>query len=148
MNNVAKKRIGIISIILIHVFLFILLIGYVDIACSTKSDNLFGVPYEPSGIQMLYYYFTLPIFIVLAAINYFLNSWLKIKKWYAINSLIIWLLFCGFIEYVDDVVHFPAGNELFYQGSLIISIVSLALLISSAYWQIKNSLLSEKLWNN
>lgn len=119
---------------------FSFLIGYVDIACSTKSDNLFHVPYEPSGIQMLYYYFTLPVFIVITAINYFLNIWLKIKKVYAIHSLIIWLMFYIFIEYINDVVHFPSGNELFYQGSLFIAVVSLVLLIISAYWQIKRAL--------
>lgn len=137
MKIAVKKRVGIISLVLIHAFLVLLIIGYVNIACSTKSDNLFRVPYEPSGIQMLYYYFTFPIFIVITAINYFLNIWLNIKKVYAINSLIIWLMFCIFIEYIDDVVHFPSGNELFYQGSLFIALISLALLIISAYWQIE-----------
>ena len=86
---------------------------------------------------MLYYYFNMPIFIVLSGINYFLNIWLKIRKVYAINPLIIWFMFFIFIEYIDNVVHFPMGNELLYQGSLYIAAVSLILLIFSAYWQIK-----------
>ena len=131
-----KKSVGNISLVLIHVFLLFLIIGYAYIACSIKRDNIFHVPYEPSGSQMLYYYLNMPIFIALTAINYFLNIWLKIKKVYAINPLIIWFLFFIFIEYLDNFVHFPSGNELLYQGSLYIAAVSLFLLIFSAYWQI------------
>lgn len=105
-----------------------------------KRDNLFHVPYEPSGGQMLYYYFNMPIFIAITAINYFLNIWLKIRKIYAINPLIIWFIFYIFIEFIDNFVHFPFGNELLYEGSLYIALVSLFLLIFSAYWQIKEVL--------
>lgn len=132
-----KKRVGTLALGLIYAMLVFLVVGYVYIACSTKSDNLFSVPYEPSGIQMLYYYFTLPLFAILMGFNYFLNIWLKINKAYAINPLIIWLMFCIFVEYIDKVVSFPSGNELFYLGSLLIALVSLALLIFSAYRQIK-----------
>ncbi len=89
---------------------------------------------------MLYYYFNIPIFIVIIAINYFLNIWLEIRKVYAINPLIIWLMFCILIEYINDFVHFPAGNELFYRGSLYIAMVSLFLVVFSLYWQIKEVL--------
>ena len=136
----AKKKIGITLLILIHAFLLLLIVGYVDIACSTKSDNLFHIPYEPSGIQMLYYYFTLPIFMVLTTLNYFLNKWLRIKKAYVITLFIIWLMFWMLIEFIDDVVHFPSGNELLYQGSLMIAALSLALMFLSAYWQIKGTI--------
>ncbi len=105
-----KKRMGIVALGLIHVMLVILVVGYVYTACSTKSDNLFSVPYEPSGIQMLYYYFTLPLFAVLMGMNYFINIWLKMNKAYAIIPLIIWLMFCIFIEYIDKVVSFPSGK--------------------------------------
>jgi hypothetical protein len=89
---------------------------------------------------MLYYYFNMPIFIVITAINYYLNIWLKIRKIYAINPLIIWLIFYIFIEYINNIVHFPMGKELVYQGSLYIAVVSLFLLIISAYCQIKEVL--------
>lgn len=135
-----RKRVGIITLLLVYVLLLFLVVGYVYIACSTKSDNLFSVPYEPSGIQMLYYYFTLPLFAVLMSINYCLNIWLKINKAYAIIPLITWLIFYIFIEYIDKAMSFPSGNELFYQGSLLIALVSLSLLMISAYCQIKAAL--------
>lgn len=132
-----KKRVGVIVILIIHVFLLFLLIGYSGIACSTMRNNICHVPYEPSGGQILFYYFNLPIFIVISVINYFLNTRLKNKIAFAITPLIIWFSFYLFIEYIDKFVHFPFGNELFYHGSLYIAVVSFFLLILSAYWQIK-----------
>lgn len=131
-----KKKIGIIFLILIYGFIFILIAGGIGVACSIKSNNLFGVAYEPSGLQMLYYTFTYPIFMILAIINFYLNKWLGIKKWYAINITIIWFMFWVFNEYVNDIVHFPAGNELFYYGSFIIGVFSFILMFFFAYWQI------------
>ncbi|HAU2079442.1 TPA: hypothetical protein JBK31_14120, partial [Legionella pneumophila] len=64
-----KKMCGIISLILINGSSFYLIYVYVLVACSTKMNNLLQVAYEPSGMQMFFYFISLPFFIILAILS-------------------------------------------------------------------------------
>lgn len=131
-----KNVVGFLGIILVHFCLLLLIIGYVYVASSTEIDNLFHIHYEPSGMQMLYYYFTLPIFVFLSCLSYFICQIFKFKKNNAFIILSIWFMFWIFIVFMDEVLHFPR-NKLFYWGSLFIALISLILLTYSAFSQVQ-----------
>ncbi len=118
-----KKIIGVILTIIIHSVLAFFIYTYARIACSTMEDNLLHVNFEPSGIQMLYYDFVAPIFLLLSIVMYCFKRILMIGVGIRFFPLIIWIVFFCFITYVDRVIHFPYGNIIFYQGSLSIAFV-------------------------
>ncbi|HHW3766684.1 TPA: hypothetical protein ACT9CC_002065, partial [Legionella pneumophila] len=64
-----KKMFGVISLLLINGSSVYLIYLYVSIACSTKVNNLLQVAYEPSGMQMIFYFISFPIFMVLAILS-------------------------------------------------------------------------------
>lgn len=133
----SKKSIGIIILSLINCFVLLMIVGYINIACSTISNNIFHVKYETSGIQMLYYLLNLPLFIIATILNIAVNSWLRIKKLVAINIMLVWLSFYGLLEFSDRYIHFPKANNLFYQGSLLIATIGFFIAIMTLIFQLK-----------
>ena len=121
MRSNKNKIICMISIILIYGAMSFLIFCYADIACLTRENNLCHVPYEPSGLQMLYDYFVGPVFLLLSVVIYSLKRVWKTGVSASLFPLIVWFVFFCFITFIEEAIHFPAGNELFYQGSLLIA---------------------------
>ncbi len=46
-----KQKMGLMILVLIHLILFVLVLGYVGIACSMNQHNFFHIAYEPSGLR-------------------------------------------------------------------------------------------------
>lgn len=128
---------GIISLILINGSSFYLIYVYVLVACSTKMNNLLQVAYEPSGMQMFFYFISLPFFIILAILSRIHCFYYDVKNGLVYWLFLIWLLYFLFIEYIDQIVHFHKGNELFYYGSLAISLGAFTLIGLTTYFQLK-----------
>ena len=132
-----KKMFGVISLLLINGSSVYLIYLYVLIACSTKVNNLLQVAYEPSGMQMIFYFISFPIFMVLAILSRIHCYYFNVKNGLTLGLFLIWLVYFIFITYIDRIVHFPKGNELFYYGSLAISLGSFALIGLTTYFQLK-----------
>lgn len=132
-----KQNIGKTLFITLHFFVLLLVVFYVIVASSNLPDNMFHVPYEPSGAQMLYYMYSFPLFLIASFIHLIINIKLKIKKIFALNFLLIWSLFFGLIMYVDQVIHISKGFDVLYRGSLLIAVVSVGLLAASLFLQLK-----------
>ncbi|MFO2981873.1 hypothetical protein SCO50_15270 [Legionella pneumophila serogroup 1] len=130
-----KKMFGVISLLLINGSSVYLIYLYVSIACSTKVNNLLQVAYEPSGMQMIFYFISFPIFMVLAILSRIHCYYFNVKNGLTLCLFLIWFLYFMFIIYIDRIVHFPKGNELFYYGSLAISLVAFALIGLTTYFQ-------------
>ncbi|HAT9877584.1 MULTISPECIES: hypothetical protein [Legionella] len=132
-----KKISGIISLILINGSSSYLIYVYVLIACSTKMNNLLQVAYEPSGMQMFFYFISLPFFIVLAILSRIHCFYFDVKRGLSLWLFLIWILYFLFIEFIDQIVHFPNGNDLFYYGSLAISLGAFTLIGLTTHFQLK-----------
>jgi hypothetical protein len=133
-----KHTIGKTLLIALHFFVLLLVGLYVVVASSILPDNLFHVPYEPSGMQMIYYMYSFPLFLIARLIHWITSVKLNIRKIYALNFMLIWsLFFCLFI-YVDQVIHISNGLNLLYRGSLLIALISVGLLAASLFLQLKD----------
>lgn len=116
--------VGKICLIVLNIWSLFLIYGYAFIACSGMPDNLLGVNYEPSGIQMLYYVFVVPVFMTLSLTVYLIKKYItRESKLVAVLPFFTAACFYMFLEVIDWFIHFPAGNELFYQGSLILALI-------------------------
>ncbi len=125
--NKAKNTVfykGKLILILMNMFSLYLIYGYANIASSTMPNNILGVNYESSGIQMLYYAFVAPIFATLSLVVFLIKKYItKEYKLVALIPLVTAFCFYIFLAYIDSYVHFPAGNDLFYQGSLVLALI-------------------------
>lgn len=132
-----KKGLGLSFLTIINCSVLYLIYWYMYIVCSTKIDNVFHIPYEPSGMQLYYYFLSLPLFLVLALLSTLHSYYFNLKKSLSLGIIIIWFCFLILILYVDLVVHYStAGNNLLYYGSLFISFVAISYVIYSTYCQI------------
>ena len=97
--NKAKNTIfykGKLILILMNMFSLYLIYGYANIASSTMPNNILGVNYEPSGIQMLYYVFVAPIFATLSLVVFLIKKYItKEHKLVALIPLVT--AFCFYI---------------------------------------------------
>ncbi|USQ15588.1 hypothetical protein J2N86_15695 (plasmid) [Legionella lytica] len=135
-----KKFIGLMTLSLVNGAAVYLIFLYVAIACSTNPDNFFGFSYEPSGTQLLYYLFSLPFFVLLVIINGIQSYYFSINKWLSYVLIGIWIMYFLLLEFVDKVLHFTNWNELFYWGSLSISLMAIILIVYISYLQVKQLL--------
>lgn len=114
------------------------------IACSTKVDNILHIPYEPSGMQLFFYFISFPFFMVLALLSFLHSYYFDLKKSLSLGIIIIWFSYFILILYVNLVIHFAAGSNFLYYGSLIISFIALPFVIYTTYYQIIQSTKSKK----
>lgn len=119
-----KKVLGLFSLVIINCSALYLIYSHLAIACSTKADNILHIPYEPSGMQLFYYFISFPLFIVVALLSQLHCSYFEIKKSLAFSVAIIWVSYLILVLYVDLILHFPKGNDFLYYASLIISILA------------------------
>ncbi|KTC89192.1 hypothetical protein [Legionella cincinnatiensis] len=130
-----NKIFGLISLVLINSSLLYLIYWYVYIASSIKVDNIFNIPYEPSGMQLFFYFISLPFFLVLALLSLLHSYHFELRRSLCTGIPIIWLAYFILILCIDFIVHFSARNNLLYYGILSISCVAVAYLIYSTYCQ-------------
>jgi len=111
-------------LIFLNLFSLFLIYGYANIASSTMPNNLLGVNYEPSGMQMLYYAFVAPVFMAISLVVFVIKKYItKEPKLVAIIPFTTTFCFFIFLYFIDSYVHFPRGNDLFYEGSLILALI-------------------------
>ncbi len=132
-----KKKLGLLFLFLINGSALYLIYLYIAVACSTIQNNIFHIPYEASGMQMLYYFFSFPVFVLLAFLSRILSYYYNLKIYLSYGIFFIWLAYFLLISYVDQVIHFPDGKPLFYYGSLIISLGAISFILFSTYFQWK-----------
>ena len=101
-----KKIIGIILNIIIHSVLAFFIYTYARIACSTREDNLLHVNFEPSGMQMVYYDFVAPIFLLLSIVMYCFKRILMIGVGISFSPLIIWIVFFALLPMLIELYIF------------------------------------------
>lgn len=130
-----NKIFGIFFLAVINSSLLYLIYWYVYIVCSIKADNILHVPYEPSGMQLFFYLISLPFFLIVALLSLLHSYYFDLRKSLCSGILIIWFSYFILVSYVDLVIHFSAGNNLLYYGSLIISLVAIFYIIYSTYCQ-------------
>ena len=100
-------------------------------------NNLFHIPYEPSGMQMLFYILSLPLFILLTLLSRIYCYYYDVNKLLSYGFIFVWLIYFLLLIFIDQMIHFPAGKELFYYGSLVISLGAVLYIICITYYQIK-----------
>ncbi|WP_085663112.1 hypothetical protein [Legionella longbeachae] len=88
-------------------------------------------------MQMFFYFISLPFFIVLAILSRIHCFYFDVKSGLSLWLFLIWILYFLFIEFIDQTVHFPNGNDLFYYGSLSISLGAFTLIGLTTYFQLK-----------
>ncbi len=130
-----KKGLGFGFLAIINGFFLYIIYWYMCIVCSTKVDNLLNVPYEPSGMQLYYYFLSFPLFLFVAFLSTMHRYYFNLKKSLSLSMIIIWFCYFVLILYVDLVLHFPSGGNLLYYGSLSISWVAICYVIYSTYCQ-------------
>lgn len=133
-----KKILGLSSLIVINTLVLYLIYWYIGISASLKVDNFFHIPYEPSGMQLFFYIISLPLFLFLSALSAIHSYYFELKKSLSLPILCIWLSYFILIEVIDWTIHFSAGNNILYIGTLIISFVAAVYII----WTTWNSSLS------
>ena len=130
-----NKIFGLFSLAAINCSVLYLIYLYISIVCSVKVDNILHIPYEPSGMQLFYYYISFPLFMILAFLSLLHSYYFDLKKLLFSGVVIIWFSYFILILYVDLVLHFSNGNELLYYGSLIISLIAISYVMYSTYCQ-------------
>ncbi len=130
-----NKIFGLFSIAAINCSVLYLIYWYVYVVCSTKVNNLLHISYEPSGMQLIYYFISLPLFMLLATLSLLHSYYFALRKSLASGIVIIWFSYFILIMYVDWIIHFSKGNDLLYYGSLIISVVGISYIIYISYYQ-------------
>lgn len=132
-----KKGLGLSFLTIINCSALYLIYWYMYIVCSTKVDNVFHVPYEPSGMQLYFYFLSFPLFLLLALLSALHSAYFNLKKSLSLGVIIIWFCYLALVLYVDLVVHYStAGNNLLYYGSLTISFGAICYVAYSTYYQI------------
>lgn len=131
-----NKIFGLCSLAVINCSVLYLIYLYIVMVCSTKVDNFLHIPYEPSGMQLFYYFISFPFFMILALLSQLHSYYFNLRKSLSSGVVIIWFSYFILILYVDLVVTFSKGNDLLYYGSLIISLVSIFYVIYSTYCQL------------
>ena len=131
-----KKGLSLCLLAVINCSALYLIYWYIYIVCSTKVDNIFHIPYEPSGMQLFYYFFSFPFFLSLAFLSGLHSYYFNLKKSLSIGIIIIWFCYFILVLYVDLVIHFSTGSTLLYYGSLYISFIAICYVIYSTYCQI------------
>lgn len=131
-----KKVLGLCSLVTLNFSLLYLIYWYVYVAASIIPDNIFHIPYEPAGMQLLYYYISLPFFIIYALVSQLYRYYFDLRKSLSIKAILIWCSYFILIFYVENVLTFPAGNVILYYGSLIISMFATIDIIYSIYSQL------------
>lgn len=119
-----NKILGLGFLAIINGSVYYLIYWYIYVVCSTKLENILNISYEPSGMQLYFYFLSLPLFLLLAALSVLHRSYYNLKKSLSLGIFLIW--FCYFILslYVDLVVPFTKSNLLYY-GTLSISLVAI-----------------------
>jgi len=130
-----KKIFGLFSLTIINCSVLYLIYLYITIVCTIKIDNIFHLPYEPSGMQLFYYFISFPFFMILACLSQLHAAYFELRKSLSLGIFIIWLSYLILILCVDLILHFPTGNDLLYYGSLIISLAAISYVIHSTYSQ-------------
>lgn len=115
-----------------------LIYWYIYIVCSTRANNVLHIPYEPSGMQLYYYFLSFPLFLFLALLSTLHSYYFNLKKSLSLGIIIIWFCYFVLILYVDFVVHYStAGNNILYYGSLSISFAAICYVVYLTYCQIR-----------
>lgn len=132
------KKLGLGGLIIINSLILYLIYWYIYVVCSTKVKNILHIPYEPSGMQLYYYFLSLPLFLFLAFLSTLHSSCFYLKKSLSLDIIIIWFCYLVLILYVDLIAHYSeVGSNLLYYGSLSISFVAICHIIYSTYCQIR-----------
>lgn len=130
-----KKRLGLIFLTIINCSALCLIYWYTLIACSTKVDNILHASYEPSGMQLVVYFISFPLFLMLALLSFLHSYYFCLKKSLGMRLSIIWFSYF-FLALCVDLMHLPSGNNLFYYGGLVISFIAIGYIFSLTYCQI------------
>lgn len=110
--------------ILVFLLTGLLIINAACVASSTMQNNILHISYEPSGMQLLYYILSAPIFMILAlALYHSQKRYTSRSQWIALFPVITAFGYALFLEYVDSVITFPKGNVFFYHGALVLSVI-------------------------
>lgn len=132
-----KTGVGLFFLTIINCSVLYLIYWYMYLACSTKVDNVLHVPYEPSGMQLYFYFLSFPLFLLLALLSALHSAYFNLKKSLSLGIIVIWFCYLVLVLYVDLVVHYStAGNNLLYYGSLTISFGAICYVFYSVYCQI------------
>ena len=104
-----NKIFGLCSLTVINCSVLYLIYLYLSIVCSTKVDNILHIPYEPSGMQLFYYFISFPFFMILAFLSLLHTYYFDLRKSLFSGIFIIWFSYFILILYVDLVDLFPQG---------------------------------------
>ncbi len=124
-----KKTFGIISLAVINSFLIYLLYLYVNVSASLLPNNIFNIPHEPSGAQLMYYFYSLIPFIGFYLISEFHRLIYFTSRALSVLALFIWVTNFILSLVVDFLIQYPAGNLYLYIGSSTISLVCIPIVL-------------------
>lgn len=111
--------------LVITMWVFVMIFGHLYISCSTVENNICNIPYEPSGMQMFYFFMALPIWFLTSAAKYIIAP-LK----FALFPIVYGVFYSGVLLSLD---HYNLlGGDIFYiitlNTSFIFLIIEIVLL--------------------
>lgn len=130
-----NKITGLCTLAAINGSLIYLIYWYAYIVSSTKIDNFLHVPFEPSGMQLIFYFISLPMFILVGIGSHFHAAYYGLKKSLVSGIALTWLSYCTLILFIYYVVTFPRGNVFLYYGTLVISLAAILHIVYLTYYQ-------------
>ena len=142
---IMKKFFGLFFLLLINGTAYYLIYRHIYVACSLIPHNLCAIPYEASGMQMIFYVLSFPAFLLLAGISSLYSGYFDLDSGLSFGWLVIWLFYFLLLIFVNQVLHDPQKTLILYYGSLIISIAALIYLIRISYAQYVQ--LKNQQWN-
>jgi hypothetical protein len=139
MNNDKRTFIGLLLILVIHVVLAFLIIGYGLAASSTVKSSFFYITGEGAGFPMFYYYIAFPVFLLLSIILFCIKRFMSYCKVVSCFPLLIWVSFYIVIEMTNPLLLVPPPSKEFYILSMLLFFIFFVINIVLASRSIKFS---------
>lgn len=119
MSNDKRTSIGLLLIMIIHIALAFLIIGYGLSASSMVESSFFYISGEGAWLPMFYYYITFPVFLLFSIILFCIKRFMGYWKIISCFPILIWLSFYIVIEMTNPSLLVPAPSEAFYIFSIL-----------------------------
>lgn len=132
-----KKNFSLFLLLVINSCALLLVLEYFLVSSSVIEDNVFRIAFEPSGMQLIYFYLSLPFFGIVAMISIAHSHYFELEKTLCSGLIVIWSCYFLLISYVDSILHFAIyGNLTLYYGSNIITFCAFVYITHLTYRQI------------
>lgn len=116
---------------------------YIVIASSLVEHNFLKIPFEPSGMQLSFFYLSLPVFLLVAALSEAHRYYFNLNQSLTNGIIVIWLAYFSLFFGVHWIEMLSARSTTLFWGSLFIAVVAIFYILKITYNQLK-----QFIWSN